>query len=157
MAASAARRHFLSLTTYFFHPDIEMKTWEVLSRGTATLLTPPPAAGAPQQQQLLLLLASHHVTHPHRFPQYYPRDDFAFMQLLEDKHVRCSVELREVRACGAERRGPTRRPLARPAGSSLPHHTTRTHAHTHTHRPLPPRARRRAAAPSWRKPGYHGP
>ncbi len=152
MAASASR-HFLSLTTYFFHPDIEMKTWEVLSRGTATLLRPPPAAGAPQPPLLLLLLASHHVTHPHRFPQYYPRDDFAFMQLLEDKHVRCSVELREVRACGAGQPGGPPRPAHPPTS-----HHAHTHTHTQTHTgPFPPRARRRAAAPSWRKPGYHGP
>lgn len=34
-------RCYLSLTTWFYHPDIDMKSWEILSRGSATLIIPP--------------------------------------------------------------------------------------------------------------------
>jgi hypothetical protein len=95
---SRASRPFLSVTSWFFHPEIDMLWgWEVLSRGSAALLHVSPSASPspPSLPPRLVAAASHHVTHPHRFPRYYPREEFGFLEALGDEHVRHTVEVRE--------------------------------------------------------------
>lgn len=118
MASTMARRSFLSISTWFLHPDIDMKDWEVLSRGSATLLLANDAlsgalregsnsrstsnsrrggGGSDGRPVPWNLIAAHHVTHPFRFPQYYGGEQYGFLEILEEQHVRHTLEVREVR------------------------------------------------------------
>lgn len=83
----------LSLTSWFFHPEIDMKGWEVLSRSSATLVRSKASTpGMPK----LHVLTSQHVTHPWKYPQYYPPEQFGFVHILSDEFVKCTVEVRDV-------------------------------------------------------------
>jgi len=106
-------RCYLSLTTWFYHPDIDMKSWEILSRGSATLIIPPSlpnvsssssstssssssisSSSTPSWQ----LLASYHVTHPHEFPQYYSYDQYPWLNILSSHNLRYTLELRSAKS-----------------------------------------------------------
>lgn len=93
MGTVAGMRRVLSLSSSFYHPDIDMKDFELLSQASACLVP----TGDPHLPQKFHILASAHVTHPWRFPNYYPHETHAFVHVLSEEHIRCSVGLRNVR------------------------------------------------------------
>lgn len=93
MGTVAGMRRVLSLSSSFYHPDIDMKGFELLSQASACLVP----TGDPHLPQKFHILASAHVTHPWRFPNYYPHETHAFVHVLSEEHIRCSVGLRNVR------------------------------------------------------------
>jgi hypothetical protein len=78
-------RFVASLTTWFNAPFTS--GFEVLSRASCFLT-------ASSCGSYNYLFASAHVTHPHRFPHYFP--DAPFLSALNDTSLRYSVELREI-------------------------------------------------------------
>lgn len=87
-----ASRNFVSLTTWFFQPEMGMTRYEVLSRASAC---PVRSRTAPNSSGLWTFLTSQHVTHPFRYPNYYNEPEHAFVHLLSDSDVRCTVEVRD--------------------------------------------------------------
>lgn len=93
MSGGGARRVAAALTSYFFHPEVDMRGYELLSCASAFLV---PVA-RPDCATRFHVIAAAHVTHPWRFPAYYPPDSHAFVHVLSDEHIRCNLELRRVR------------------------------------------------------------
>ena len=89
LAGAGSPRVVASLTTWFSAPFTS--GFEVLSRASCFL-----TASACGSQHFLF--ASAHVTHPHRFPHYFP--DASFLSVLDDTSLRYSVELRDVASGG---------------------------------------------------------
>ena len=92
MPLSSARL-VASLTTWFHAPFTS--GFEVLSRASCFLT-------ASSYDSYNFLYASAHVTHPHRFPHYFP--DAPFLSALNDTSLRYSVELREVTSGAVKKR-----------------------------------------------------
>jgi hypothetical protein len=83
-------RRALSLTSWFYHPDVAgMTDYEVLSRASAFAVTSSSRA-----QPRLHIVASQHVTHPFRYGRYYPAERYPFVHALSEDHVRCTLESR---------------------------------------------------------------
>jgi hypothetical protein len=76
-----------SLTTWF--STSFTSGFEVLSRASCVIArsSSAPTPGGTS------LLASAHVTHPHRYPSYFP--NASFLSALEDSSLRYSIELRD--------------------------------------------------------------
>jgi hypothetical protein len=98
----AARRVKLAFTSWFRVPEQGMEKFEILSRASTILI--------PQQQgfhhdwncvnknaplQTIHVLTSQHVTHPMRWTNYYPREQYPWLQFVHEKHMRYHLELRD--------------------------------------------------------------
>eukprot|EP01138_Halocafeteria_seosinensis_P012879 gb/GECG01013157.1/.p1 GENE.gb/GECG01013157.1/~~gb/GECG01013157.1/.p1 ORF type:complete len:224 (+),score=6.91 gb/GECG01013157.1/:1-672(+) len=107
MSTLAADRPVLTLTAHFRVPEQGMEEYEPLSRSSAFIVgsdleqSPAdnlaedgtPAFGAFNK---LHFLTSQHVTHPFRFPQYYPPEQgYEFIQFISEEHMKYTVELRD--------------------------------------------------------------
>jgi len=88
------KRRALSLTTWFYHPSLEMRGFEPLARSSAFCVA---ASEIEDHQPGLHFFSAAHVTHPHRFSHFYPPDNFPFLSVLEDSDIRLTVETRDVR------------------------------------------------------------
>jgi hypothetical protein len=86
------RRRFLSITSWFYHPDLGMKDFEVLSRASAFAIQRSDGRSDASPH----IITSQHVTHPFRFPHYYPQDTHEWLAHLTPEHIKCTLELREV-------------------------------------------------------------
>jgi hypothetical protein len=120
MAKALARRRVLSLTTWMYAPHVGAHTWEVLARASATPVVyaggaPASSGGGSEDDDAsnrprnsrarhiasaplrprLHLLASQHVTHPFKFPGYYPAPQFGFLEHITADDTKHTVELRE--------------------------------------------------------------
>lgn len=91
-----AGRHCVSLTTWFFQPELGMTKYEVLSRASACAVNLPSGSG--RNDTRWTFLTSQHVTHPFRYPQYYAEPEHAFVHLLGEGDVRCTLEVRDPRS-----------------------------------------------------------
>lgn len=89
-------RRVASITSWFFHPELNMAEEEVLSRSSCFAVTS-------QGGMRLHFVASKHVTHPFLFPHLYPSPEFDWLRHLTDEHVRATLEIRKVSA-GQRRR-----------------------------------------------------
>lgn len=65
------------------------------SRASAFCVQASPGVGP-----ALHILTSQHVTHPYKYRNYYPGEEFAWLDFVQPEHVRVSVEVRD-RASGA--------------------------------------------------------
>jgi hypothetical protein len=108
MAASGSRV-VASLTTWFSAPFTS--GFEVLSRASCVIArtseAPTPGGAS--------LLASAHVTHPHRYPSYFP--NASFLSALDDSSLRYSIELRDSKSgeiLSRARLPPSLRPIRHP-------------------------------------------
>jgi len=84
-----------------------MPNFEVLSRASATIFKPPVSSKRWQSpvtradKRRALIVSSLHVAYPFLFPQYYDQE---WLKLVEPKHVKFSLELRNEKAGTPERR-----------------------------------------------------
>ena len=89
----------LSLTSWFFHPAVVgMTRHEPLSRASAFAIR--AAIGSPVTHHVC---SAAHVTHPFRYPAYYPGERHVFVHALGEQDVRCTIERRLVSSERAKR------------------------------------------------------
>jgi hypothetical protein len=82
-------RRALSLTSWFFHPDVVgMSDYEVLSRASAFAVPARARSAGPH------FVLSQHVTHPFNYARYYPEERYPFVHALAEDNVRCTLEAR---------------------------------------------------------------
>lgn len=80
----------LALTTRFYHPAVQMRGWETLSRASAFLVPASPEVTAAAGLRWHVLLSAH-VARPFLFPHYYDPARYPFVHVLGEDDVRCSV------------------------------------------------------------------
>jgi hypothetical protein len=97
-AAQRSGRLAVSLTTWFFLPELGMSRYEVLSRSSACAVRLPSEKGSrgARGERPWAFLTSQHVTHPFRYPAYYSAPEHAFVHLLCEADVKHTLEIRDV-------------------------------------------------------------
>lgn len=79
------------MTSWAYHPGLFSTGFQEVSRSSCFAVR--PRAGAPG-----LLLGTGHVSHPFRFEHLYPPEENGWIYLLQDHHMRVTIELRNVRS-----------------------------------------------------------
>jgi len=90
-AKRAVGRPALSLTTYFYAPELEMRGLEVLARGSAVML-PHTDRKHLSDRYRVHVLASSHVVSPWRYRNYYPME---WLDVVGPNNTICVAEFRE--------------------------------------------------------------
>jgi hypothetical protein len=79
-------RFGLALTSWFRVQEQGMQDYEILSRASAILV----------KRKSLNVFTSQHVTHPFLWQQYYPRNQYDWLDFVNEHHMKYNLELRDV-------------------------------------------------------------
>lgn len=84
----------MTLTSHFFHPEIEMEKHEPLARASAFAVVATTAVSDPARKPSLHFFSVAHAATPHHYSHYYG-DAFPFLNILADEDLKQTLEVRD--------------------------------------------------------------